>query len=122
MEASTKSLAYPRLSVGTGLLTSFCLIFFSAFVIGIQVGIIIINGLLDEFYIRKLSNTFQVYVLVNFTAEFVTGGNAWGDAYNGTTLASASACILIGYYIFVSLQLRNGNLYKFRNFVITRKS
>ena len=119
MEASTKSLAYPRLSVGNGLLTSFCLIFFSAFVIGIQVGIIIINGLLD---IRKLSNTFQVYVLVNFTAEFVTGGKAWGDAYNGTTLASASACILIGFYIFVSLQLRNGNLYKLRNFVVTRKS
>ena len=67
----------------------------------------------------------QAYVLVTYSQFYgeeivtvtvspeqrVTGGEAWGDAYNGTALAAASTCVLIGLYTFVTLHQRNGNLY-----------
>ena len=65
----------------------------------------------------------QAYVLVTYSQFYgeeivtvspeqrVTGGEAWGDAYNGTALAAASTCVLIGLYTFVTLHQRNRNLY-----------
>lgn len=102
MERSSKTPLqppYPQLSVGTGLLTAFILFSFSAFIIGIQAYVLVTYS---QFYGEEIVTVSP--------EQRVTGGEAWGDAYNGTALAAASTCVLIGLYTFVTLHQRNRNL------------